>query len=117
VSVRADPIRLGQVVDNLVGNALRYTPAGGHVTLGLADAGRTVVFTVRDDGPGLTPDQAGHVFDRFYRADASRSREAGGSGLGLAITKSLVEAMDGSIEVASPGPGAGATFSVRLLRA
>jgi signal transduction histidine kinase len=72
---------------------------------------------VRDDGPGLTAEQAAHVFERFYRADPSRSREAGGSGLGLAITKSLVEAMDGSISVASPGPGGGAVFTVRLPRA
>jgi two-component system, OmpR family, sensor histidine kinase BaeS len=117
VSLLADRTRIGQVLDNLVGNALRYTPAGGRVELGLAAVGPSALITVRDDGPGLTPEQAGRVFDRFYRADPSRSREAGGSGLGLAITQSLVEAMDGSIEVASPGPGAGATFAVRLARA
>jgi two-component system sensor histidine kinase BaeS len=117
VSVQGDRTRIGQVLDNLVGNALRYTPAGGHVELGLAGAVRTAVVTVRDDGPGLTPEQAVRVFDRFYRADASRSREAGGSGLGLAITKSLVEAMGGTVEVSSLGPGAGATFAVRLPRA
>ena len=112
--VRADPVRLAQVLDNLVGNALRYTPAGGHVELGVAAAGTDVVISVRDDGPGLTPDQAARVFERFYRADPSRSRDAGGSGLGLAIARSLVEAMGGSVGVASAGPGRGAVFAVRL---
>ena len=102
------------MLDNLVGNALRYTPAGGHVELGMGLAGKDVVISVRDDGPGLTPDQAARVFERFYRADPSRSRDAGGSGLGLAITRSLVEAMGGSVNVTSEGPGRGATFTVRL---
>lgn len=114
VQVRADPVRIAQVLDNLVGNALRYTPAGGRVELALARTRAEAVISVRDDGPGLAPDQAALVFDRFYRADPSRSREAGGSGLGLAISKSLVEAMGGSIAVSSPGIGAGATFSVQL---
>jgi two-component system, OmpR family, sensor histidine kinase BaeS len=112
--VRADPVRLAQVLDNLVGNALRYTPPGGHVELGLAAAGTNVVISVRDDGPGLAPEEAARVFDRFFRSDASRSRAAGGSGLGLAISKSLVEAMGGAIAVSSPGAGGGSTFSVRL---
>lgn len=116
VRIRADRMRIGQVIDNLIGNALRYTPAGGHVELGLTVDGQTAVFAVVDDGAGLTAEQAGRVFERFYRADPSRSRDAGGSGLGLAITKSLVEAMDGSIDVASPGPGGGAIFRVRLPR-
>ena len=84
--------------------------------LGLAIDSAAAVISVRDDGPGLTPAQAARVFERFYRADPSRSREAGGSGLGLAITKSLVEAMGGTITVASEGPGHGAAFSVRLPR-
>ncbi len=112
--VRADPVRLAQVLDNLVGNALRYTPAGGHVELGLARSGADALITVRDDGPGLTPEQVAKVFDRFYRAEPSRSRDAGGSGLGLAITKSLLEAMGGSVAVTSAGIGRGATFTVQL---
>ena len=115
--VRADPVRLAQVLDNLVGNALRYTASGGRVQLGLAIDGSAVVISVRDDGPGLTAAQAALVFERFYRVDPSRSRDAGGSGLGLAITKSLVEAMGGSASVASGGPGHGTTFAVRLPRA
>lgn len=116
-SVRGDRTRIAQVLDNLVGNALRYTPAGGHVVLELTAEVESVTIRVRDDGPGLTPEQAARVFDRFYRADPSRSRDAGGSGLGLAITRSLVEAMGGIIAVASPGPGQGSTFTVRLPRA
>ncbi len=113
-TIRADRIRLAQVLDNLIGNALRYTQPGGHVQLGLALDRRSAVLSVRDDGPGLDPEQAARVFERFYRADPSRSRDAGGSGLGLAITRSLVEAMGGSVEVTSAGPGRGTTFLVRL---
>lgn len=116
-SLRADPTRVAQVLDNLVGNALRYTPPGGHVELGMAVEGASVAVRVRDDGPGLTTEQAGRVFERFYRADPSRSRDAGGSGLGLAITKSLVEAMGGTVAVESTGPGGGTLFTVRLPRA
>lgn len=114
VAIRADPVRLAQVLDNLVGNALRYTPPGGHVELAIRGAGDDALICVRDDGPGLTSDEAARVFERFYRADASRSRDAGGSGLGLAITRSLVEAMGGSVSVTSDGPGRGTTFTVRL---
>ena len=116
-AVRADRTRLGQAIDNLVGNAIRYAPDGGHVELSSVRDDRWVAISVRDDGPGLTPDQAARVFERFYRADPSRSRGAGGSGLGLTITKSLIEAMGGSIAASSPGPGRGATFTVRLPRA
>jgi signal transduction histidine kinase len=114
VTVRADRTRIGQVLDNLIANAVRYTPAGGHVELSLSGDGPSAAFSVRDDGPGLTPEQAARVFERFYRADPSRSREAGGSGLGLTITKSLVDAMGGTIRIASDGAGRGSTFTVRL---
>jgi two-component system sensor histidine kinase BaeS len=112
--VLADPMRLAQILDNLVGNALRYGRDGGSVVLGLRVEGRSGVLSVRDDGPGLDPTEAVRVFDRFYRADPSRSRAAGGSGLGLAITKSLIEAMGGSVAASSPGRGMGTTFTVRL---
>lgn len=116
VSVRADRTRLGQALDNLVGNAIRYAPEGGHVELALAEEGARAAISVQDDGPGLTPVQAARVFERFYRADPSRSRHAGGSGLGLTITKSLVEAMGGTISLASAGQGHGTTFTVSLPR-
>jgi len=110
----ADRTRLAQVLDNLIGNALRYTQPGGHVELGMTADRTSAVISVRDDGPGLDSAQATRVFERFYRTDASRSRDAGGSGLGLAITRSLVEGMGGSVGVTSPGPGRGSTFYVRV---
>ena len=117
VGVRGDRVRVAQVIDNLVGNAIRHGRTGGRVELGATASSSMVVLAVRDDGPGLAPEQAARVFERFYRADPSRSREVGGSGLGLAISRSLVEAMGGTIAVTSPGSGGGATFSVRLPRA
>jgi len=114
VRLLADRVRIAQAIDNLVGNALRYTPPGGNVVLELAADHRWAVLSVRDTGPGLSPEQAARVFERFYRGEPSRSRADGGSGLGLAITKSLVEAMGGTVAVASPGPGQGATFTLRL---
>lgn len=114
VRVHADRARIGQVLDNLVGNALRYTPPGGRVDVSLAVRSARGIISVRDTGPGLTPDQLTRVFERFYRVDPSRSRDAGGSGLGLAIAKALAEAMGGRIWATSSGPGAGATFSVEL---
>lgn len=112
-----DPSRVAQVLDNLVANAIRYGRDGGVVRLAAQGHGEAVVLSVADDGVGMTAGQLEHVFDRFYRADQSRSRDGGGSGLGLAITKSLVEAMGGSVSVSSEGPGRGAVFGVRLPRA
>jgi two-component system sensor histidine kinase BaeS len=114
VTIRADRSRLAQVVDNLVVNAIRYTPEGGTVRVSVASAGGLARLAVTDTGPGLTPDQLAHVFERFYRADPSRSRAAGGSGLGLAIARALVVEMGGRIRASSPGPGKGATFTVEL---
>jgi two-component system sensor histidine kinase BaeS len=107
--VRADPVRLRQVVGNLVSNAIRYTPAGGTVTVTAFQS----TITVRDTGIGISEEDLPRIFDRFWRADESRSRATGGSGLGLAITRKLVEAHDGTIEVEST-PGAGTLFTVRL---
>lgn len=124
--VSADPDRLQQILHNLLGNALRHTPTGGVITLGAqahpSSQSQSVCFTVSDTGPGIAPEHLPHVFDRFYRADASR-RRAGvdtgendhttGAGLGLAIVRALVEAHDGSIGVES-SVGGGATFRVIL---
>ncbi len=112
--VRGDRARIAQVLDNLVTNALRYTPVGGRVSVSVALQRDRGIISVRDTGPGLTADQLSLVFERLYRAEASRSRDAGGSGLGLAIAKALTEAMGGRIWATSPGLGAGATFSVSL---
>lgn len=113
VAVHADPMRLRQALANLVGNALRYTPAGGSVTVTVTTDDDGVRLDVADDGPGITPEHLPHVFDRFYRAEKSRSRATGGSGLGLAITRQLVEANGGTVDVTSSA-GTGSTFTIRL---
>jgi len=113
VMVEGDADRLGQVLRNLVSNALRHTPAGGEVDVVVAPGDPGVQMVVRDTGSGIAPEDIPHVFDRFYRAEKSRSRRGGGSGLGLAIARQLVLAHGGEIAVASQ-PGAGATFTVTL---
>lgn len=115
--VLADPDRIGQVLTNLLDNALRHTPPGGAVTLTCDQVDRWVQYTVTDTGEGIANDHLGHVFDRFYRVDTARDRRHGGSGIGLSIAKALVEAHGGGISVASPGPGEGSVFTVRLPRA
>jgi two-component system sensor histidine kinase BaeS len=113
--VTADPIRLRQAVGNLVTNAIRHTPAGGSVTV----SGRTEwdahVIDVADTGPGLSAAERTLVFERFWRAEKSRSRQTGGSGLGLSIVRKLIEAHGGTAAVTSV-PGRGATFTLRLPR-
>jgi two-component system, OmpR family, sensor kinase len=112
--VLGDEARLRQVVTNLVGNAVRHTPPGTPVRIGVGTVNGHGVIEVADQGPGLTPEQATRVFERFYRVDASRSRqEGGGAGLGLAIVSALVAAHSGDVQVES-APGAGAVFRVRL---
>lgn len=112
--VKADPDRAVQVLTNLLINALRYTPAPGRVNLKLQATSNTVEFRVTDSGIGIGAEHLPHLFERFYRVDKSRSRALGGSGIGLTIAKALVEAMGGRIEVSSPGPNLGATFSFFL---
>jgi two-component system OmpR family sensor kinase/two-component system sensor histidine kinase BaeS len=111
--IDGDADRLRQVVGNLVSNALRYTPAGGLVTLHAHRADHSVHFAVTDTGPGIPAKDLPHVFDRFYRGDAARDRASGGSGLGLAIARALVEAHGGTIEVEST-VRQGTTFLVEL---
>lgn len=117
LAARADRERFAQVLDNLVSNAIRYSPAGGAVTLRARRAGDEVVVAVADQGPGLTAEQRDRVFERFYRVDPSRSRALGGSGIGLAIARALTYAMDGRIWAESAGPGLGSTFRVALPKA
>jgi signal transduction histidine kinase len=112
--VQADPDRVLQVIINLLGNALRYTPAGGTVRLSAERQGAVVVLTVADTGLGIAPEHLPHLFERFYRVDKARSRALGGSGLGLTIAQAIVEAHGGQITAASPGPGQGATFAFTL---
>jgi two-component system OmpR family sensor kinase len=108
----ADHFRLRQAIDNLLDNALRYAPAGSTIRTGVRNE-EAAVFFVQDEGSGLSEQEAAHVFDRFYRADPSRSRHTGGLGLGLAIAKAITEAHEGEVLVESV-PGQGATFTLRL---
>ena len=113
-AVRADEDRIGQVLLNLVGNALQYTPAGGQVCIHARRKGEGVRLAVTDTGIGIAPEHRPHVFERFYRVDKSRSRAGGGSGIGLTIARHLVEAHGGKLEATSDGPGEGSTFSLVL---
>jgi len=100
----ADPDRITQVLNNLIGNALRYTPAGGTIlaSVALASGQSLQCVSITDTGSGIAPADLPYIFDRFYRADKSRTRASGGSGLGLAIVKQLVEAHGGSVSAESP---------------
>ncbi len=110
-----DEDRAVQVLTNLTGNALQYSAAGGSVTISAQRLGHEIQVSVRDTGIGLAPEHLNHVFDRFYRVDKSRSRQAGGgSGIGLTIARALVEAHGGRIWVASEGEGHGSTFSFTM---
>jgi two-component system sensor histidine kinase BaeS len=111
--VNIDPDRMTQVLVNLLDNALRYTPAGGSISLAAQLIQEGVAIIVKDTGPGIPPEDLSHLFERFYRGDKSRQREEGGTGLGLAIAKSLVENQGGQIRVESQ-LGEGATFIIEL---
>ena len=109
-----DPTRIRQALFNLLSNALRHTPSGGEISVAGKQAKGVVVLSVKDSGEGLLPDQLAAVFDRFYRADKSRSRETGGTGLGLAIVKAIIESHGGQVEAYSEGKGKGSEFTIVL---
>lgn len=109
-----DRDRLGELLANLLENALRHTAAGDRVVVSAARRGDQVELAVADTGEGIAPEHLERVFERFYRVDGARSRATGGSGIGLAIARALVEAHSGSIHAESGGPGRGATFFVTL---
>jgi signal transduction histidine kinase len=108
----ADPDRMAQVLENLVGNALRYTPDGGKIVLSANSETDRVVLKVEDNGKGIEPEALPHIFERFYRAD--ESRQGNESGLGLAIAKAIVELNGGSITATSEGIGKGSSFVVSM---
>jgi two-component system OmpR family sensor kinase len=110
-TLEADPDRLAQVVRNLVANAVAHTSEGGRVEVRTVADGSRLRFEVGDDGPGIPPDEAAHLFERFYRSPESRARDADGSGLGLAIARAIVEAHGGRIW-AEPGPGGLVAFEI-----
>jgi two-component system, OmpR family, sensor kinase len=111
--VEGDPGRLRQVIDNLLANVRAHTPPGAGATVRVARENGSAIVEIADKGPGLTKEQAGKVFDRFYRGDPSRSRDAGGSGLGLSIVAAVTQAHGGEVSVVREN-GDGAVFQVRL---
>jgi signal transduction histidine kinase len=115
VQVDGDPDRLGQVLTNLLSNAHRHTPAGGHVSVTLSrPQDGWIALAVQDDGEGIEATHLPHLFERFYRVDSARDRGRGGSGIGLAIVRAMAIAHGGSVEVESAGLGKGTTFTVTL---
>ena len=116
--VRADQLRLAQVLGNLVKNSLLHTPDGGGITVSATPSEGEVVFSVADNGPGISSDELPYIFERFYRTDRSRARATGGAGLGLSIAKSLVEAQGGRIRAESRvGKGTNVFFTVPVYAA
>ena len=113
-AVTGDPIRLQQVVWNLLANAVKFTDRHGSIRLSLQRMDAMAEFTVRDNGRGIDPAFLPHLFERFRQADSSDTRRHGGMGLGLSIVRHLVELHGGTVEARSEGPGKGATFIVRL---
>jgi signal transduction histidine kinase len=109
--VEVDLDRIDQVLDNLISNAMRHTPAGGQITLGAERANGAVQLRVADNGEGIAPEHLPHVFDRFYRVDQARSTDS--SGLGLAIARSIINLHQGHIQVESE-PGRGTAFLIQL---
>jgi signal transduction histidine kinase len=110
--IQGDCSRLTQCLNNLLNNAMQYTPEGGKITFALEEQDDAVKILVRDNGVGIDPKHLPFVFDRFYREDTDRNRQTGGSGLGLAITKALVHAHGGEIKVSSEGKDQGSTFTI-----
>jgi signal transduction histidine kinase len=111
--VKADESRLAQVFNNLMDNALKHNQSGGTVTLSARHEGSSVVLGVADTGPGIPPEHLPHIFERFYRVDKGRGRDAGGTGLGLSIVKHIVARHGGTVEAKSR-VGQGTTVVVRL---
>ncbi|MCU1349476.1 MAG: two-component sensor histidine kinase, partial [Acidobacteria bacterium] len=112
--VRGDDRRLRQIVWNLVSNAVKFTPAGGTVTVRIEQRGDHARLSVQDTGRGMDPAFLPHVWERFRQADSGTSRQFGGLGLGLAVARHFVELHGGTVEATSPGPSLGATFAIEL---
>ena len=114
VPIQADEDKISQVVTNLLVNAIKFTPADGTIRIQVLREQDKAVFRIQDTGEGISPDDLGKVFERFFMTDPSRSRKLGGKGIGLSIVKSLVQAHGGEITVDSV-LGKGTTFTVHLL--
>ena len=114
VTVQADPVRLAQVVSNLLNNAAKYTPPGGRIELEARVDSDGAAIAVRDNGPGIAAEDLARVFEMFRQGEETRRRSPGGLGVGLALARRLVEMQGGTIEARSQGAGQGAEFIVRL---
>jgi signal transduction histidine kinase len=112
-----DPDRLREAIDNLVSNAIKYSPVGGIIELSLAIGDEGAVIRVKDDGAGLSQDDLARLFGRFQRLSAKPTGGENSTGLGLFIVKRIVELHGGRVSAESPGPGLGATFTIRLPQA
>ena len=115
--LRLDITRMGQVFANLLSNAIKFTPSGGSITVHLLDAPTQVQIQVSDTGQGILPERLPYIFERFWQADTSNTRQTRGLGLGLFLVKSIVEAHGGTVTAQSPGVGLGSTFTVTLPKA
>ena len=109
--IRIDPVRMEQVISNILTNAIRHTPSGGSITVTVKNDEGGLAISVADTGEGIAPEDLPHVFERFYRSGSSRARKEGGTGLGLAIVKQMVEAHGGKVCVESK-IGTGSIFSI-----
>ena len=112
--IEADPTRVEQIISNLIGNALKYTPAGGSISVDVASTGAAAVLTVHDTGMGMPPELVGRVFDVFVQGIGALDRSQGGLGIGLALVRQLAVLHGGEVSASSPGQGLGSTFIVRL---
>jgi signal transduction histidine kinase len=113
LELNIDPMRVEQILGNLLSNAQRYTAEGGIILVKMAHSAGFVQVSVQDHGPGIPPEALKHIFERFYRVDRARSRAEGGSGLGLEIASQLAEAHGGSLTAAN-APQGGAVFTLKL---
>lgn len=113
VFINADKLRIGQVIANLLSNAIKYTDENGSINVMVKRDGDRAALTVEDTGIGMSEEDRAHVFERFYRADSSRTRKTGGAGIGLSISKAIVKAHNGTINCES-SPGEGSSFVVKL---
>ncbi|MDQ2895521.1 MAG: ATP-binding protein [Actinomycetota bacterium] len=113
-AVEVDGERIAEVLANLLANALRHTPSGGHVHASARRDGELVEIALTDNGEGISAQHLDRIFERFYRADPARSRASGGSGIGLAIVRAIIEAHGGTVAATSEGIGRGATFTLQL---
>ena len=114
ITLDVDPVRLAQVISNLLNNAAKYTPKGGAITLTARHEHDTVQIEVKDNGVGLSPQMLTKVFDMFSQVEPAMARSQGGLGIGLALARRLTEMHNGTVEAVSPGPGQGSTFTVTL---